>query len=157
MRKSTMIFIYLLLVVLLIFFIFRIFGDKFYCGLKGGKIYVSSSYVDAERTCKLEHSDVGKKCSDNNDCKGYCLINNRVYLKEKFLELQEDKRSSEYFGKVNIDEFNIDEFKREAKIETNIEGYCGSRFSYWSNEPEVVIKNGVISLGGRWGTTGYFE
>jgi hypothetical protein len=128
-------------------------SDSAYCESRGGKIYVSSSYADAERICRLEYSDVGKKCSDDNDCEGYCLISDRIYLKEKILELQKDEeKGSKYFGSVNVDKF-----KQEAKIKTNIEGYCGSRFSYLSDEPEIVIRDGVISLGGRWGVPGYSE
>ena len=113
MKKATKVFICLSLIVLSTFFIFWIFRDKLaeplynyglisdsaYCESRGGRIYVSSSYADATRTCKLEHSDVGKKCSDNNDCKGYCLINNRIYLKEKILELRKEDSKYLPFGK----------------------------------------------------------
>ncbi len=167
MQKATKVFICLSLIVLSIFFTFWIFRDKLaeplhnyglisdsaYCKSKGGKIYVSSIKGDKERTCKIEYSDVGKECSDNNDCEGWCLIddiNNRKYFRKKLLELYEDK-------KIESLEISVDEFRQKAKIETELKGYCGSKFYYDCGEPEIVIKNNIIHPGNDWGCGGYYE
>ena len=167
MKKATKIFICLLSVVLLIFFTFWIFGDKLaeplynyglisdsaYCKSRGGRIYISSINADKERTCEIEYNDVGKECNDNNNCEGRCLIgdiDSRKYLQKKLLELYEDK-------KIESLEISVDEFKQKAKIETELKGYCGSKFYYDCNEPEIVIKNNIIRPGNNWGCGGHYE
>jgi len=164
MKKSIKLFIYLLLIILFFFFITKTFVSETFvseilyesfsaesngiiCKLKGGKVFVDSNTAKT-KTCIMKYKDSGKSCNDNIDCEGFCFIENSKVLKEKLLEICEEKNI-----KCNDYIISANELAEKAKVE--IQGYCSSRRCV--AESEIIIRNGKVEIGGMWGCPGSFE
>lgn len=164
MKKATKFFICLSLVILLIFFATKFFGEQLnnyglannsiICKLIGGSTFVRSSMDGSTKTCKMEYKDVGKNCVDNADCEGYCLVENGKILKEKFSEFYKQEIHIWQGGKISINEF-----EKKTGIEVK-KGYCAGIKNTICNEPDVVVENNAIRIGAQGFDVfcgGYFE
>ena len=157
MKKTTKVFICLSLVVLLIFFATKFFGEQLndnelannsiICKLIGGKVFVDSNTAKT-RTCIMKYKDAGKSCNNNIDCEGFCSIENDGLLKEKLLELCEEK-NLEYDNCI----INVDELAEKAKVE--IKGYCSNMRC--ATESKIIVINNKVRIGEMWGCPGHFE
>ena len=164
MKKATKIFIYLLLVILLTFFITKSFvsgtltseilyesflaeSNGILCKLKGGKVFVDSNTAKT-KTCIIKYEDAGKNCDDNIDCEGFCFIENDKVLKEKLLEICEEKN-------IKCDGYIISADELAEKTRVKIQGYCSGMRCV--AESEIIIRNGKARIGQIWKCPGYFE